>query len=508
MDFSFSGLYDSGNSEYNKSIRRQKIIRMLAFFIALLLCLPALTGCTSSSDNIFPKVTQPAASDSTTSSGTAPLPSVTPGETSSDTTILKIAAPISYSTAQYLAKLYTAKKSGNWSEQESGSTVALDQLDAIDPAFSVEIIQTPSTGATQDTFDQWKKNGFVPDIIYTDAMASLADSKDILPLSHYAASNALFLPTNLYTSMLSSCSIDDEIYGIPYSSSAEILYMNMSVLSAAGVNAVPFDLDLDTMNTMSEAVKNMSVEGTPLEQQSFALYKASDLVPFLPSSYSDTAGWFMFNGSAFDFQASAFSDAVNYLRSYVKAGYSVESLTAQDQGTAFSSLDPRLSARVAMWVGSSAEVARWSINHSSTLSISQIPAEASGKVSRLALTVYPLCVASETKSPQLACDFASFMALDEDAILLSTRLEKLDGLLPVVSSTTVWEAVCLQQTFGEELLLLQAKVPDAYYNPLTNHKPEYDLSVQIMTDFRTQFIDETVDLQTLISQLSAAKITS
>ena len=508
MDFSFSALCDPGNSECKNSNRRHKKTRVLALFAAFLIGTSALAGCTSPSDNIFPDVTQPASTDATTSAGITPVPSVTPGQTISDTTVLKVAAPISNSTARYLAKLYTLKKSGDWNDQESGSTVALDQLDAIDPSFSVEIIQTPSTGATQDTFDQWKENGFVPDIIYTDAMASLADSKDILPLSLYAASNALFLPTNLYTAMLSSCSIADELYGIPYSSSAEVLYVNMSVLNAAGVNAVPFDLDLDTMMTMSEAVKNMSLEGMPLEQQTFALYKASDLIPFLPSSFSGTAGWFMFDGKTFDFQASAFSDSVNFLRSYVKAGYSVESLTLQDQRSAFSSLDPRLSARVAMWVGSSAEVARWSINHASSLSISQIPSEASGKDSRLALTVYPLCIASESKSPQLACDFASFMALDEDAILLSARLESLDGLLPVVSSTAVWEAVCLQQTFGEELLLLQEKVPAAYYNPLTNHQPEYQMAVQILADFRAQLIDETVDLQTLISSLSSTIITS
>ena len=507
MDFSFSLQSKSESCENRKNFRRRKYIRTLAFFIASVLSVSVLSGCMSSSENAFPKVTQPVITDSSVS-GTSAAPTVTPGETVSGSTVLKVAAPISNTTAQYLAKLYAAKKSGNWNEQESGSTVSLEWLNAIKPSFSVDIIQTPSTGATKDTIKQWEENGFAPDIIYTDALADLSESGDILPLTSYAASNPLFLPTRLYVPMLDACSIRNELYGIPYSSAAEILYVNMNVLSAAGVDSVPFDLDLDTLKTMSEAVRNISPADTPLEQQTFAFYKAGDLIPFLPSSFSNTAGWFMFNGLDFDFTSNEFSSAINYLRSYVKAGYSVDSLTAEDQRTAFTSLDPRLSARVAMWSGSSAEVTRWSVNQAFKLSIAQIPAETADKESRLALTVYPLCISAKSKSPQLACDFASFIALDEDAILLSTRLETLDGLLPVVSSAAVWEAVCLSQTFGGELLLLQDKVPDAYYNPVTNHRLEYLLTQQLLNEYRNSLLDDTVDLQMLINSISNTKLTS
>lgn len=508
MDFSFFGTCELAKRKCNMSFCRQKAIHMLAFFIAFLLCASVLSGCTTTNDNYFPKVTQPKATDSAASAGTTPAPSVTQAVLPSGTTVLKVAAPFSNKTAQYLAKLYTAKQSGDWTAQESGSTVTLERLDTVKPAFNVEIIQTPSTGATQNTIKQWEESGFIPDIIYSDALASLKDNGAILPLSEYAASNPLFLATRLYMPMLNSCSIDNELYGIPYSAAAEILYVNMNLLNEAGVNAVPFDLDLATLTAVSESVSNMTAEGTPLAEQNFAFYKPSELIPFLPSSFSDTADWFMFDGESFDFTASSFASAINYLRAYVSAGYSVEGLSSQDQREAFTSLDPRLSTRVAMWAGSSAEVTRWSINHAYALSIAQIPAADYEKDSRLALTVYPLCISSESQFPQLACDFASFIALDEDAILLSTRLESLDGLLPVVSSTTVWETVCLQQTFGEELLLLQDKVPGAYYNPVTNHKSEYLLTQQLMNEYRTSLLDETQDLQVLISSLTNARLTA
>jgi len=508
MNFSFFSTYKLYSCVCKKSFCRQKKYSVLAFFIVLILISSVLAGCSSNSDNYFPKVTQPKTENSSSSAGTTPTPSVTPGETSNGSNTLKVAAPISNTTAQYLAKLYTAKKSGEWNAQDNGSTVSLELLAAVKPAFSVEILQTPTTGATEGTISQWKESGFVPDIIYTNALSSLAANGDILPLTDYAASNPLFLPTRIYSPMLYSCSMSNELYGIPYSASAQILYVNMDVLNAAGVDSVPFDLDLGTMKTISESVRNMTTKDTPLELQTFAFYKASDLIPFLPSSFSNNAGWFMFNGTVFDFYAGSFTDAVMYLRSYVKSGYSVESLTAEDQQKAFSSLDPRLSKRVAMWVGTTAEVSLWSINHAYTLSIAQIPAESTDKESQLALTVYPMCISSQSKSPQLACDFAAFIALDEDAILLSARLENMDGLLPVVSSNAVWEAVCLQQTFGEELLLLQNKVPDAYYNPVTNHKQEYQLSQQLLSEYRTQLLDETADLQTITNSLSNAKLTT
>lgn len=505
MKFSFHGTCKSGKGYKFAKLHFQYLKCNAAAVLALFVCVSVLSSCGSSSGNQFPKVTQPIIISSETTAESTPTPTTIAGISSDGATILTLAAPISNTTAQYLVKLYTAKESGNWSAEDSGSTVSLDKLDAVKPLFSVQILQTPSTGAAADTIQRWKDNGVSPDIIYTSALSTLAGSEDILPLSEYTASNPLFQPTNLYTPMLYSCRISNEIYGIPYSASAQILYVNMNVLNQAGVNTVPFDLDLHTLTTMSEDVKKLSGKDTPLEKQAFAFYYASELIPFLPSSYSPKSDWFMYNGSGFDFSSAAFSDSINFLRNYVKAGYSVESLTEEDQHTAFSSLDPRLSSRVAMWVGSSSDVSHWTMNQAYTLSIAQIPAVDSDRKSRLALTVYPLCVSSSTDNPKLACDFASFISLDEDAILLSSRLERLDGLLPVVSSNIVWESVCLQQTFGEELLLLHDKVPDAYYVPITNHENDYYYAQQLLSTYKSMLLDENTDLPTLINTLTNAR---
>ncbi len=506
MDFSSSSMKEWYKRDRVSIFRRHKSIRVSAFFVVFAVIFSMTAGCTVSSDTPFPKVTQPAPEDSSIVTPAGSDPSASVSESTAGSVLLKVAAPISNDTAQYLARLYTLKESGEWNVQQSGSTVSLDVLDATIPSFSVEILQTPSTGATEDTILQWKDSGFVPDIICTDALSKLMENGDILPLSDYAASNSLYLPTSVYTPMLDTCSIDDLLYGIPYSASAQILYVNMNVLEASGVDSVPFNLDLDTLTSISEAVRVTSTEETPLEEQKFAFYKASDLLSFLPSSFSNKTGWLMFNGKSFNFSAGSFKDTVTFLRSYVAAGYSVESLTPEDQALAFSSLDPRLSNRVAFWSGSTSEVSLWSENQAYTLSIARIPAENAETDSRLALTVYPLCISSETESPQLACDFASFIALDEDAVLLSARLENREGLLPVVSSSAVWNAICLQQTFGEELLLLKDKVPEAYFNPVTNHGSEYLLARQILNQYSTPLMDSKIDLQTLIVSLSNTRL--
>ena len=201
----------------------RKCNRMLAVFFALFLISSSLSGCAASQNNTFPKVTQPKSTGTVVptenTAGTSDI-SCTP----SAKNVLKVAAPFSSTTAQYLARLYTAKKTGTWTQGETGSSVPLSVLDAVVPLFNVEILQTPSTGATEDTIKQWKEQGVVPDILYTNAMSAMAYNHDILPITSYTASNSLFLPTRIYMSMLSACSIDNTLYGIPYSSSAQILF--------------------------------------------------------------------------------------------------------------------------------------------------------------------------------------------------------------------------------------------------------------------------------------------
>ena len=59
----------------------------------------------------------------------------------------------------------------------------------------------------------------------------------------------------------------------------------------------------------------------------------------------------------------------------------------------------------------------------------------------LSLSVRPLIVSKNSAQPQLAADFAAFIALDADSLLLQSRYQIFNGLVPLVNDTMVWQTV-------------------------------------------------------------------
>lgn len=55
--------------------------------------------------------------------------------------------------------------------------------------------------------------------------------------------------------MLDALNIDGELCGIPYSS-AKILFANRDVLAKAGINTVPFEMDLNSLLTISSPFRS------------------------------------------------------------------------------------------------------------------------------------------------------------------------------------------------------------------------------------------------------------
>jgi len=450
----------------------------------------------------FPKVTQPSGTEETGASASSSATSQ-PTETTDGKIVLRVAAPLSNTTVQYLLKLFEAKKSGTLEEGVTGSNVSLDTLDDVEPSFTVELLQTPSTGATDDTISQWEQSGLVPDVICTNSLSALAKNGDILPLNRYLSSNPLIQPSRIYLSMLNACSIGSELYGIPYAASAQMLFVNNDIAKRAGRESVPFNMDLDALMSFSASVNALSNEATPLGERIFAFYDISELLPFLPSAFDSAAGWFMYDGTSYRFGSASFEAAVSFLREYHAAAYSVESLSPEDQNAAFGTLDPRLSGRVGIWAGSTDEISLWT-KTPWKISIAQMPSASAQAASPLALTVYPYCISKATAAPQLACDFAAFMALDEDAQLLAGRLETGDGLLPATSSDAVWKATVESQTFGSDLMLLKDRMQGAYYNPITGKESASLLIRQMIAEYKDQILDKSVDFQEVVSLLQNA----
>ncbi len=489
-------------SKFFVSNLRERLLRRR--FLPILACISLLfTGCFASTSDPFPKVTQPVSEETeiTNPSSLTPTPTQTIDPSLQE---LTIAAPISDDTANYLAKLYTLKNSVGLDENVSGANIDLSVLDAVTADYSVEIVQTPSTGASEAMLDQWETAGIIPDIILADSLSSFSEKKTIISLSDLLAGNSLLSPDRIYYGMFQSCMLGDEIYGIPYSATGQVVFVNMEVLNRAGIEQVSFDLDMDTLSQIASQVQATSTKDTPLDQKDFTFDKALDLLMNLPSSFDNTLGWLTYHDGGYSFDGQPFADSVSYIRSFVSDANSCDSLSSEELVEAFSSLDPRLSKRVAMWVGSSDEVSIWSITMPYTLQIARIPTLTMDDEFSPALTVYPLCVSGASDTPQLAADFASFLALDEDAILLSQRLENTEGFLPVISSSTVWNAYFSESEFGSELAQFRDNMDQATYSPQTNHEDLYNDMIQIVSDHSADILNPDTDMDTLIEKITAS----
>lgn len=417
--------------------------------------------------------------------------------------IIKLAAPVSAETAEYLVKLYDAKKSGLLGEGTTGLNVSLEFLDSVEPSFSVDVYTTSSTGASVDSYDTWDQSGTVPDIILSDSLSQLAEDKKIIPLNNLIADNQLLLPSNIYINCLTNLVINNEQYGIPYSSSVEVIFVNNEVLSIAGIPQMSFETDLETINHISEAVALLNNEDTLPENRVLPFYQVRELIPYLPSSFDPDSGYLMFSGEKPDFKNEAFVKSIIFLRDYLSKGYSVDGLSEEEIFESFGTLDPILAKRVAMWVGNSEEISRWANYMPYTLSIVQIPSLVSGEYSPSAITVYPLCISKQSEYPELAADFAAFIALDEDAVLLRLRLEKEEGFIPVIRSSSVWEYAFSELKFGSSLFKLREQIGNAYFSPSVSDHATFVETEALLSQYSDELLDSELDLDELLNELTA-----
>lgn len=418
--------------------------------------------------------------------------------------IIKIAAPVSEETVYYLGKLYDAKKSGLLGEGVTGLNVSLEFLDTMEPSFGVNVYTTSSTGASVASYNTWEQSGTVPDIILSDSLSQLAEEDKIIPLNNLLADNQLLLPSNIYINYFNYLVINNEQYGIPYSSSVEVIFVNNEVLSATGIPQMAFEVDLDTIINVSEAVALLNTEDTLPENRVLPFYQVRELIPFLPSSYDASSGYLMFSGSTPDFKKESFEKSILFLRDYLSKGYSVDGMSEEEILESFGTLDPILAKRVAMWVGNSEEISRWANYMPYTLSIVQIPSLTPGEYSPSAITVYPLCISKQSENPELAADFASFIALDEDAVLLRLRLEKEEGFIPVIRSSEVWDYAFSELKFGSSLAKLRDQIGNVYFSPAISDNVTFVMTESLLSQYSDKLLDYDLDLDELLNELTAA----
>ena len=419
----------------NSGFRRLK--RTVALFLAMAFvsCL-GLTGC-KKGHNEYPVIPT---SESRESSETT-RKEIVPEEKTME---LTIASPLSNETCQYLAKLYYAKSHGMLGDGVTGENVDLSFLDSIDLPFVLRVYSTSENGCNVSTLLQWRNSGDMPDIFLTDSFDQVVSESLATPITEYLSENKLLAADSVYPSLLQCFNVGNAQYGIPYQTSAAVLFCDMEVLRQAGIYSVSFRQTRSSLLNMLAEMEKLNEE----QQTVLPFYLAGNLLPYLPSA--------MFNH---------------------------ESLTEKHLETLFSGVSPLLSRKLGVWTGTTDELMVYDNYMPNTLSLMQIPGLREDEYTSPLLISYPLLISSACQHPKEAADFAAFIAFDEDALLLTARLQPRQGYLPSVSSPAVWKTYVRNQKYGDYLQQYYTLMDKAIMIPSVSDSENFNKDIAYITEY-------------------------
>ena len=463
----------------HSSIQNQRIRRRFRLISAVFMTISILfsVACRKT-NNVFPDI-----SESTTETEETQTSSVDKEES---TFTITVASPLSQEACKYLAKLYVLKSQGKLPEGTTGENISLDYLDGVDLPFIVNTLITSRTGCNADNLMKWRTEGTMPDIFLTDSFDSVSGSGLVHSLTEYLASDPLYSTENIDPALLSAFYQGSNYYGIPCQASVNLLYCDMEVLNLAGISSVSFRQDKSSFEALLS--KMQTVNDGEAGRQILPLYQAQNLIAFLPCSLYGSPYLSCSDESAR--REKAMTESLSYIKKLVSAGYAYESLDKEESEALFQGMTPLLSRKVGIWVGSTDEVVIYDNYMPNTLSMMQMPSLNEDEYSAPLITLYPLCVSSSCSHPAEAASFASFLALDEDALLLSARLSPAEGFLPVVKSAGVWKNAVHSQKYGACLAQYQALFDKAIFIPSVTSSEKYQADQEYIASHLEQLIVE------------------
>ena len=470
--------------------------RLVLTILFLCIFLFGMASC-SSEKSIFPTIPQNPGNNNPTAEST----DITETTRDQARVAIRLAAPLSDETVMYLSQLYTAKRNNMLGVGITGQTVSIDFLDTIESDISVELLTTSSTGVNLSSYMTWSESGTIPDIILTDSMSDLIESGYLIPLEDYLAGNTLLSPANVYHDMVTQCYSMGQQYGIPFSASVSVIFVNNEILNAAGI-VLPYEADMNAVLDASSVVYSLNEKQDEADTFIIPIYSGIDLMPYLPSVFDSKVGFMAERMGKIDLDSDGIMESIRFLREF-DSSFFVESMTPEDRDAVFGTFDPITSKRVAMWIGQSDEVSRWANYMPYTLGITQIPSLKSGMLTRPALTVFPLCISSQSEYPYESADFAAFVALDPDAILLRQRLEKHEGFIPVVKSPEVWNYTFSDAKYCGSFYKYKDIMSEAYYCPFVSDVDFDEHSQLFLNRYANPIMDDTVDMDELLIQMKA-----
>ncbi len=457
-------------------------IRASSFLPVLLAALLLLSACSMDADNTYPSLVTTGETGSATQETTTQTT-----ESQPVTNQITVALPLDAQALEAMRLLYLAKES-DLLTQVAGQYIGLDvqlddlkQFDQGDQSMSLELFQvSPTTGVTRDQVSIWRAADSLPDILYTKSVAGSLGIDQCYDLSQALYGNSLLQPGQIVVPALENCQTGGQLLALPYMLSTQAVYLNQTLLAQLGLELPSETWTWEDFINFSEAAgQAIEAQGLgagsgllvelaedeqaltdQLNQAVFVLDEPTAFLEPLSLDLSTMSSWPFWTGSAFDFTQPACLLAVEWLSPLVLQGYTPLHLDASQIALVPSLTGIRSQGRVLMWLDDSTRLTDYK---AAGLTIRTLPLPQQD--SRLAMTAGVLAVAAASDSPDLAAQFAAFLALDADALLMLSRYQTFDGQVPMLTDAMVWQHLTFNQQDWQWLAESKGKMSTGLFSP-------------------------------------------
>lgn len=383
------------------------------------------------------------------------------GTDTGDFVTITVALPYSQSTVKRLSELYYLKSNGMLSDGDNGSNISLDHLDTVSTPWFINSIQTPMNGVDPSTLSEWRSGGYLPDIYLAEDIGSVIGSGDAAPLQQYLADNELVGSLSVFDGAIDALTSNGSIYGIPLYATAVILGINLDYVPDSGVPGYLYTVD--ELETYLQDVAAMGVQGeeeTPASDL-IPFAGAYTLIPYIAQAFSGVPTGFMAHDEYVRGNTIAASTAVRNVLGYIDRLYA-EGLSSDSNANGD---DPIAARNAGMWMLSSEEMENYDSYYPGRMYYLPLPSYDSETPSVPMLTIYPMCLSSESEHGAFAVEFASFIALDPDAQMLIRRLEPRHGYLPLIRNGALWLDMADSTDNGRLVSYFEPLMDSAVYCP-------------------------------------------
>ena len=446
--------------------RLSSAIRLIASVTAISAVMMIFAACRPDK-TLIPDIPVPDDTSVTESSATEPSGKE---KTGPELITLNVALPYQESTVRFLASMYYAKKNKLWDSSYNGMNFDLTSLDAVNPDFIINSTLIADEGMTSTALRSMEDSGIKPDLYLAADINDAIGSGFAMPVNEFMGNDKAYDNDRIYANCAMQCIKDGNSYGIPHTMSAELIVGNSDYIPSEGRPPIIYSCD-----DLSEYLAKIKTEYPGV----IPLMSASDLFPYIGSALNHGMRTsYMLNEEYKSTPSSAnyiFTDEKEYISSLYESGLSAD----RDSNGA----SPVYSRQCALWVSSSASLKTWEAYYPSKIYTILLPSYDADNQSPANVHIYPLCLRAGSANGKLACDFASFISFDTDALLLIQRLENRSGFFPVTRSSAVWDEINNDATFGQTSYILRQILDNAEFVPADDCDPVFRATKNYFKDF-------------------------